>query len=201
MAKVKYFIFEANKYVMIVSDVINYLEEVAPISYAEDFDNVGLLVGIKNNEVTGILVTLDTLESVVDAAIEKKCNLIFSFHPIIFNGLKKVNGNNYVERVVIKAIQNNIERIITSHRAFDNRIKNHPKVKTTRQTGIIYALDLNLEMERYGNARDKLFQFFMEHGVFLRPLGNTIYIQAPYVITEEQLEKVYQTIEKALDMF
>ena len=96
MAKVKYFIFEANKYIMIVNDIINYLEELAPLSYAEDFDNVGLLVGNKNTEVTGILVTLDTLEEVVDEAIEKNCNLIVSFHPIIFKGLKKVNGNNYI---------------------------------------------------------------------------------------------------------
>lgn len=106
-----------------------------------------------------------------------------------------------IELLQSEDIQNNIKRIIASHQVFNNRIKNHPKVKTTRQTGIIYALDLNIEMERYGNLRDKLFQFFMEQGVFLRPLGNTIYIQAPYVITEEQLEKVYQTIEKALDVF
>ena len=106
-----------------------------------------------------------------------------------------------IELLQSEDIQNNIKRIITSHKDFDENIKNYPKVKSTRQTGIIYALDLNIEMERYGNLRDKLFQFFMEHGVFLRPLGNTIYIQAPYVITEEQLEKVYRTIEKALDMF
>ena len=55
-------------------------------------------------------------------------------------------------------------------------------------------------MSRYGNLRDKLFTFFMENGVFLRPLGNTIYIQAPYVITKEQLEKVYQVIEDALEI-
>jgi dinuclear metal center YbgI/SA1388 family protein len=122
MAKVKYFIFEANKYVMIVNDVINYLEELAPLSHAEDFDNVGLLVGDKNNEVTGILITLDTLEAVVDEAIEKKCNLIVSFHPIIFKGLKKINGTNYVERVVIKAIQNNIN-IFAMHTALDNAIQ------------------------------------------------------------------------------
>ena len=55
-------------------------------------------------------------------------------------------------------------------------------------------------MKRYGNLRDKLFKFFMDHGVFLRPLGNTIYIQAPYVITKEQLDKVYQVIEDALEI-
>lgn len=106
---------------MIVKDVINYLEELAPLSYAEDFDNVGLLVGSSTAKVTGVLVTLDTLETVVDEAIKKKCNLIVSFHPILFKGLKKVNGANYVERVVIKAIQNNIA-IYAVHTALDNAL-------------------------------------------------------------------------------
>ena len=104
---------------MIIQDVIHHLEELAPLYYAEDFDNVGLLVGNKNDDVKGILVALDTLESVVDEAIEKNCNLIVSFHPIIFKGLKKLNGNSYVERVVIKAIQNNIA-IFAIHTALDN---------------------------------------------------------------------------------
>ena len=107
---------------MIVNDVIACLEELAPLSYAEDFDNVGLLVGNKNNEVTGVLVTLDTLEEVVDEAVEKKCNLIVSFHPIVFKGLKKIDGSTYVERVVIKAIQNNIS-IFAIHTAFDNALQ------------------------------------------------------------------------------
>ena len=104
---------------MTVQDVINQLQELAPLSYAEDFDNVGLLVGDKSQEVSGILVTLDTLEAVVDEAIENKCNLIVSFHPIIFKGLKKLTGKTYVERVVIKAIQHNIA-IFSIHTALDN---------------------------------------------------------------------------------
>lgn len=104
---------------MIVQDVINHLHNLAPLAYAEDFDNVGLLVGNKNQSVTGILVTLDTLEAVVDEAIEKDCNLIVSFHPIIFKGLKKLTEKSYVERVVIKAIQNNIS-IFAIHTALDN---------------------------------------------------------------------------------
>jgi dinuclear metal center YbgI/SA1388 family protein len=104
---------------MIIQDVINHLEELAPLAYAEDFDNVGLLVGDKNTEVTGILVTLDTLETVIDEAIEKKCNLIVSFHPIIFKGLKKLTGKTYVERVVMKAIKNDIA-IYSTHTALDN---------------------------------------------------------------------------------
>ena len=104
---------------MIVQDVINHLHNLAPLAYAEDFDNVGLLVGDKNLKVTGILVTLDTLEAVVDEAIENKCNLIVSFHPIIFSGLKKLTGKTYVERVVIKAIQHQIA-IFSIHTALDN---------------------------------------------------------------------------------
>ena len=104
---------------MTVQDVINQLHDLAPLAYAEDFDNVGLLVGDKNQSVSGILVTLDTLEAVVDEAIENNCNLIVSFHPIIFKGLKKLTGKTYVERVVIKAIQNNIA-IFSIHTALDN---------------------------------------------------------------------------------
>ena len=107
---------------MLINQVISHIEEFAPTSYAEDFDNVGLLVGEANTEVTGVLITLDTLEAVVDEAIEKRCNLIVSFHPIIFSGLKKLNGKNYVERTVIKAIQNNIA-IYAIHTALDNQYK------------------------------------------------------------------------------
>lgn len=104
---------------MTVNDITKILEELSPLHYAEDFDNVGLLVGSANQKVTGILVTLDTLENVVDEAIAKKCNLIVSFHPIIFNGLKKITGKNYVERVIIKAISNQIA-IYSMHTALDN---------------------------------------------------------------------------------
>ncbi len=104
---------------MTIRDITNHLEELAPLTYAEDFDNVGLLIGDYSTKVTGVLVTLDTLESVVDEAITKKCNLIVSFHPIIFSGLKKLNGANYVERVVLKAIKNDIA-IYAIHTALDN---------------------------------------------------------------------------------
>ncbi|CAA0202745.1 Nif3-like dinuclear metal center hexameric protein [Tenacibaculum maritimum] len=104
---------------MIIKDITSYIEELAPLAYAEDFDNVGLLVGNYQTKVTGILVTLDTLEKTIDEAIANNCNLIVSFHPVIFSGLKKLNGNNYVERVVLKAIQNNIA-IYATHTALDN---------------------------------------------------------------------------------
>ena len=104
---------------MTIKNVSDYLEEIAPLHQAEDFDNVGLLIGNETTEVKGVLVTLDTLEETVDEAIKTKCNLIVSFHPIIFSGLKKINGNSYVEKVVMKAIQNNIA-IYAIHTALDN---------------------------------------------------------------------------------
>ena len=104
---------------MIIKDITNYIEELAPLNYAEDFDNVGLLVGNYSTKVSAVLVTLDTLEETVEEAIVKKCNLIVSFHPIIFSGLKKINGNSYVERVVLKAIKNDIA-IYATHTALDN---------------------------------------------------------------------------------
>ncbi len=107
---------------MIIQEVIDILEEFAPLKYAEDFDNVGLLVGDPSTKVNGALITLDTLETTVDEAIEHKCNLIISFHPIIFSGLKKLNGKNYVERTVLKAIKNEIA-IFAIHTALDNQHK------------------------------------------------------------------------------
>ena len=104
---------------MKINDVIALLEELSPLAYSEGFDNTGLLVGDGNTEVTGILVTLDTLEAVVDEAIEKGFNLIVSFHPIVFSGLKKLTGKTYVERTVQKAIKNDIA-IFSNHTALDN---------------------------------------------------------------------------------
>lgn len=104
---------------MKVKEIVRLLEELSPLAYAEDFDNTGLLVGDAESEVTGILVTLDTLEDVVEEAIEKNCNLIVSFHPIIFSGLKSLTGKTYVERTVQKAIRNNIS-IFSNHTALDN---------------------------------------------------------------------------------
>ncbi|WP_031426136.1 Nif3-like dinuclear metal center hexameric protein [Flavimarina sp. Hel_I_48] len=104
---------------MTVQEITDSFEEIAPLAYAEDFDNVGLLVGDPLMEVSGVLVTLDTLETTVEEAITKRCNLIISFHPIIFSGLKNMTGKSYVERVVMRAIKNDIA-IFAIHTAFDN---------------------------------------------------------------------------------
>ena len=103
---------------MQIKKVIEYLEELSPTHYAESYDNVGLLVGDTNTELTGVLITHDTLPEVVDEAIKKGLNMIVSFHPIIFSGLKKITGKSYIEKTVIKAIKNDIA-IYAIHTALD----------------------------------------------------------------------------------
>ncbi len=97
-------------------------------------------------------------------------------------------------------IQQNIQQIIAAHKQFDTRIKSHKKVASTRQIGVIFALDLNIEMDRYGEKRQEIFNFFMNNGVCLRPLGKTIYMVPPYVTTPIELEKIYTAIEALLEI-
>lgn len=93
---------------MKLREITSFLESIAPPAFQEDYDNSGLIVGHPDMEITGALISLDCTESIVEEAIEHGCNLIISHHPIVFKGLKKFNGNNYVERVVIKAIRHEI---------------------------------------------------------------------------------------------
>jgi dinuclear metal center YbgI/SA1388 family protein len=104
---------------MLLHQITSFLEELAPRSYQESYDNSGLIVGDQGMDVTGILVTLDCVEEVVDEAIQSGANLIIAHHPIVFRGLKKLTGNNYVERTVIKAIKNDIA-IYAIHTNLDN---------------------------------------------------------------------------------
>ena len=104
---------------MTIRNITDILEEWAPLPYAEDFDNVGLLVGDSSTKITSILVAHDALENVVQEAIDKDCNLIVCFHPILFSGLKRITGSNYVERSILKAIKNDIA-IYAIHTALDN---------------------------------------------------------------------------------
>lgn len=104
---------------MKLNEVTAQLEKTFKIQQAEDFDNVGLLCGNPEREVSGILICHDALEAVVDEAVDKNLNLIVCFHPLIFSGLKSLTGKNYVERAVLKAIEHKIA-IYAVHTAFDN---------------------------------------------------------------------------------
>tara|TARA_B100001094_G_scaffold166113_1_gene160784 strand:+ start:1091 stop:1876 length:786 start_codon:yes stop_codon:yes gene_type:complete len=91
-----------------IKKVTDAMEHWAPLRFQEGYDNAGLIVGDPNMEVKGVLITLDSTEDVVEEAIQKGLNLIIAHHPIVFSGLKKINGSNYVEKTVIKAIKNDI---------------------------------------------------------------------------------------------
>jgi len=103
----------------IIKDICNYLESIAPLSLQESYDNAGLITGNLKDEVTGVLCTLDCIETVLEEAIEKNCNLVVAHHPIVFSGLKKLSGGSYIERVIIKAIKNDIA-IYAIHTNLDN---------------------------------------------------------------------------------
>lgn len=97
-------------------------------------------------------------------------------------------------------VQQAIKRIHKLHLEFERHISSHPKISGTRVIGVIFAMDLEVNMERYGALRDRLYTFFMEQGVFLRPLGNTIYTLPPFVISDEQLHRIYEVMEQSLEL-
>lgn len=125
---------------------------------------------------------------------------LFHGHTYTANPLACAAALAALELLKTDEIQDNIQNIVQWHKKFDDEIRNHPKVASTRQLGVIHALDLNVKMERYGNLRDKLFKHFMDNGVFLRPLGNTIYILAPFITTKTQMDCIYDTIKSAIEM-
>lgn len=105
-----------------------------------------------------------------------------------------------MELLTTDGMQQNIRRIHAKHLDFENTIKQHPRVTTTRVLGVILALEIKTDgaQSYYGSFRNKLYNFFIDKGIILRPVGNIVYVLPPYVISDTQLEKIYQTIEEAL---
>jgi dinuclear metal center YbgI/SA1388 family protein len=118
-----------------IKEIIEQLERVAPPSYQESYDNSGLIIGEASTIVTGVLICLDSTEAVVEEAIEKGCNLIIAHHPIVFKGLKRFNGKNYVERTILKAIKNDIA-IYAIHTNLDNQLYQGVNTKIGEMLGI-----------------------------------------------------------------
>ncbi|MEM6964925.1 MAG: Nif3-like dinuclear metal center hexameric protein, partial [Bacteroidota bacterium] len=120
---------------MKIKKLTNYLETIAPPSYQESYDNAGLIVGDSNTEITGVLICLDSTEAVIDEAIAKKCNVVVAHHPIVFRGMKRFNGKSYIERVVMKAIKNDVA-IYAIHTNLDNVYANGVNAKIAEKLGL-----------------------------------------------------------------
>ncbi len=138
---------------MKIKEITAHLESIAPPVLQEDYDNAGLLAGDPEWDCRGALCSLDCTEEIIGEAIERNCNLVVAHHPVIFRGLKKINGGNYVERTLIKAIQNNIA-IYAIHTNLDN-VKNGVNGKIASLLGLH---DLSVLMSRE-NSLCKLFTF------------------------------------------
>lgn len=120
---------------MKIQQLIQHIEQFAPPAYQESYDNSELIVGNNRTEITGVILCLDSIEAVVEEAIEKKCNLIIAHHPIVFSGLKRFNGHNYIERTIIKAIKNDIA-IYACHTNLDN-VRNGVNAKIAEKLGLV----------------------------------------------------------------
>ena len=108
---------------MKLNEIINFLEEIAPLRFQEGYDNSGLILGDPEESIRGAIVSLDCTERVVREAIENNCNLVISHHPIIFRGIKQFDHNNYVEKAVMLAIKHDIA-IYAIHTNLDNVLQN-----------------------------------------------------------------------------
>ena len=146
---------------MVIADVVSFLETLAPPSLQESYDNAGLITGHPSWECKGILCTLDVTEDVVKEAIAKKCNMIVAHHPIIFRGLKRINGHNYVERTVIMAIKNDIA---------------------------VYAIHTNLDNVLHGVSGRMASVLGLQHTTVLAPKENTLRKLYTFAPTDQAAE-------------
>ena len=154
---------------MRIYDVISYLENKFPLSSQADFDNCGVQIGDVSKELKGILITLDCTEEIIEEAIEMGANLIIAHHPVIFKPIKSITGKNYVERILLKAIENRI---------------------------VIYAIHTNLDHHLAGVNAEIARRIGIENPQILLPSENTLFKLAVYV-PEHAKEKVLNSMFSA----
>lgn len=121
---------------MKIKEIIDFLNEVAPLHFQEDYDNAGLITGHPEMDLSGVLICLDATEPVIEEAIALGCNMVVAHHPILFRGIKKLNGKTYVERTIIKAIKHDIA-IFAIHTNLDNVFVSGVNTKIAERLGLI----------------------------------------------------------------
>ncbi len=151
-----------------IQEIIACFEAVAPSRLQESYDNSGLIVGDVNAEVHRALLCLDSTEAVVDEAIAKGCDIIIAHHPIVFGGLKRFTGGDYVQRAVMKAIKNDIA-IYACHTNLDNVLRGGVNERIAKQlgfavsgvlrpaAGLLMKLAVYVPNEQADYVRDALF--------------------------------------------
>jgi adenosylmethionine-8-amino-7-oxononanoate aminotransferase len=145
-----------------------------------------------------------TTQNIFDAFYDDDVNkALFHGHTFTGNPTGCAAALASISLLKTNEMQQNIQRINKMHLAFQEKLKNNLKIKTTRVLGVIFALELKVKskVDYYGSLRNELYEYFISNGIILRPVGNTIYILPPYIITEKQLQKIYATIETSIQKF
>lgn len=160
---------------MQISHIIDILEAVAPPFLQESYDNSGLIVGSPTDEVTGILFCLDSTEAIIEEAVRKNCNLVIAHHPIVFRGLKRLNGASYVERTVIQAIRHKVA-IYAIHTNLDNVYAQGVNSKIAEKIGLTQMAILapKAGQQQYGSGLTGELREPMEELVFLNHIKSTL---------------------------
>jgi len=141
-------------------------------------------------------------QDIYDAFLsDDKMKTLFHGHSYTANPVACAAALASLDLFLEASTQQNIDRIVARHAAFAEKVKGHRSLKTTRQTGTILALEWETgnNTSYFSSLRDKLYHYFLNAGIILRPLGNIIYILPPYCITDHELDYIYATIEQALN--
>ena len=196
---------KANNVLTIADEVMNKKKKTGK-TFASDYlveqpDMMCLSKALTGGTIPMAITTFT--QEIFDAFYDEDINkALFHGHTFTANPTGCAAALASLELLQTPAMQANIARVNAMHLAFEKRVQSHSKVVTTRVLGVIFALEIKTESAAsyYGNLRNKLYNFFIENGMILRPVGNIVYILPPYVITDEQLEKVYQVVESALEI-
>lgn len=194
-----------NKVLTIADEVMTGFGKTGK-TFATDYQNENPDMMCLSKALTGGTIpmaittfTEDIFEAFYDEDINKA---LFHGHTFTANPTGCAAALASLELLQTQEMQANLVRVNASHLKFQERIKNHSKVKTTRVLGVIFALEIETDDDTsyYGTLRNKLYDFFIGNGVILRPVGNIIYILPPYIISDDQLQRIYQVVEEALEI-
>jgi adenosylmethionine-8-amino-7-oxononanoate aminotransferase len=194
-----------NKVLTIADEVMTGFGKTGK-TFATDYQNENPDMMCLSKALTGgtIPMAITTFtQDIFDAFYDEDINkALFHGHTFTANPTGCAAALASLELLQTQEMQANLVRVNTSHLKFQERIKNHSKVTTTRVLGVIFALEIKTDgaASYYGTLRNKLYDFFIENGVILRPVGNIIYILPPYIISDTQLQKIYKVVEEALEI-